>query len=121
MPIDLYRDEDHVTMVLLGLITPEQIINAFENIRAEFSDTRLRYIIMEITEMIYQPEVMFAEAVQISRQKLMEHPNILGIVYILATSHPLRDTFRAVYESHGLGDKLFFAINIAEAHRFFRS
>ena len=121
MPIELYRHEDYITMVLLGLITPVQIIDAFENIYAEISDGALYYIIMAITEMIYQPEVMFAEDVQISRRKLMEHPNILGVVYILATHHPLRETFTTVYESHGLGKKLFFAISLDEAHQIFNS
>lgn len=106
-------------MVALGLVSQADIGQAFDDIFMEFNQRALRYVVVDLTEMIYQPEVMFAENVQLQRKKLLEHPNVEGLVYILATNHPLRETFSAVYSSQGLGGKLYYAIDLEEAHRIF--
>ena len=118
MPIQLHFAPKYVLVVALGIITEPQIIQTFNEI-LDIVDEKSLYAVMEITEMIYQPHVMFADDVIRARRLFLSHPNLQSVVYILATNHPLRETFITSFDDLGYTHKLQFAINEEHAHSLF--
>ncbi len=118
MPVQLHNAPNYVLVVALGIVTEAQIIQTFDEILNRLDEQAL-YVVMEITEMIYQPDVVFADEVNHARLAFLAHPNLVSVVYILATNHPLRETFMNAIGDLGYIHKLHFALNEENAHSLF--
>lgn len=120
MPIRLHHASKYVLVIVVGLITEAQIIQMISEMISSL-DRRSLYVVMDITEMIYQPEVILTDNVITGRLSFISHTNLKGIVYILATNHPLREIFANTYDQLGYGHKLHFAVTVESAHSLFDS
>ncbi len=109
MPVDVdFVDPQAVVVHYHGLVTYEELWEAYTTILDYHHQHGLRYFIASGVEMMYKAHIIFDENLKDLANKILFSESFKAAIFISLTNHELAKMTAAGYAERGIPEKLHF-------------